>query len=232
MSDSEIRNHLKDIGIIFQFHRWNKFLDYTKSVDRQKTIYQLPNILNFTYAGWKDNTHHLKTGYHINYTYPLVLKQLNINFNINDFEIVKRFSQDNLYDLKYLKPTFCNPIYDITCYSLDEHFEDVDFEYLNHVHNKEVDSWALDYHRMYCYPHLCSKIVNKTLSNNRKLFISADSQTIPTVPIFSLYFEEVYYFDNRDGKNHIRNLDGVNITDCIFMTGFNDFSKYWVANLR
>lgn len=56
------------------------------------------------------------------------------------------------------------------------------------------------YHDLYRYPHSCSRIVNHSVKNGKRLFVSGDSQILPSVPMLSCYFEEVLYSDNRTGQ--------------------------------
>ena len=41
--------------------------------------------------------------------------------------------------------------------------------------NDNTPANITDYHKLYRYPHQCSRIINKTIVSDKKLFISGDS---------------------------------------------------------
>ena len=67
---------------------------------------------------------------------------------------------------------------------------------------KEVDATPTDYHHLYRGAHACSRVINETIDNDRKIFVSGDSMMIPAIPILCCYYKEVVYMDNRDGVSH------------------------------
>lgn len=77
------------------------------------------------------------------------------------------------------------------------------FEILTNFDEKDTESakrGASMFHKQYRGCHACSRIINKTIDNNRKIFLSGDSHLIPMVPILACYYKMVVVMDVRDGQ--------------------------------
>lgn len=145
------------------------------------------------YDKWTYNTNHFTTKYHRLYSIPLLCRLLNIDFKENDFVLDIRKSGE--FDISLFKPKN-DYKYEIYGYTRNEHFNDLMFYDI--THNDSVSNGITDYHRLYKYSHECSRLINKTINNDRKLFISGDSQMIPDISFLSCFFKEIWYFDNRN----------------------------------
>ena len=199
-----------------------KYLNYGDKIDCR--VIKLP--FGDTYSDWYLNNHHFTTKYHTNIVLPLLANLLDFKFNINDFHIIEHKS--GKFDISMPFPNH-DIVYDIVSYTDNQALRDIKYDDFLHCGNGKV--WQpTDYHKIYRYGHQVSKIINKTIGNNRKLLISGDSQMIPSVPVLSVYFNEVAYFDNRDGKHYFEPNE-TDYTDILFAIGFNDFGKY-IDNLK
>ena len=65
------------------------------------------------------------------------------------------------------------------------------------------------FHRLYKGGHRCSRIINETIDNDRKILISGDSFMIPLVPILACYFKEVVLMDNRTAKSQAEYFENI-----------------------
>ena len=152
-----------------------------------KEINKLPN--GDKYKGWKFNEHHFTTEYHRNYPIPLYCKLFGLDYNENDFILEERKSGN--YDISFLKPKK-DYKYEIFGYTRGEHFDNLSFDDI--THNDSIKKDITDYHRLYKYGHECSRLINKTIDNDRKIFVNGDSQMIPDIPFLSCFFKEVWFF--------------------------------------
>lgn len=192
-----------------------------------KEIIKFPIIEDSMYGTYPLNNHHFKPFYHIQYVLPILCESLNIPYDINDFNIIENFDGD--YDISYLEPKM-EYIFDLHDMINDEKHENVDFSYLRKCDLN--DSSLTKYHRLFCYPHRCGHIVNKTINNDRILVISCDSQMIPIMPVLACYFKEIWHLDNRQNKEVIKHIDPSNITDVVLIGGFNEEEKYTITNFK
>lgn len=185
MNNSEILNKAKFI----QFPAENKFYN-TYNLDN---INKLPIVnYNVLYDLMPTNKHHYTTYYHINYVIPKLNELFKFGFNINDFDLIDYKTKYG--DLSYLKPKE-NFKFNVICFT-DNTNEILEYEDLKPINDKNIS-----YRDLYRFPHKCSRIINLNINNDKKIFISGDSQMIPDIPILSCYYKEVWYFDNRTGKS-------------------------------
>ena len=228
MHENEIRKQLTDNPTVIQFPANYKYKNYNV-----EGIVKLPIVEKSCYDTWAANNHHFKPAYHLEYTLPTLENLIHFNYSPDDFTKAERQSEG--YDTSYLVPKQDNLSFNVDWYNYDKHSENVPYSFIANC--TEPEYWECkpmtDYHRMYAYPHSCSHIVNNTItSTNRTLFISGDSQMIPVIPILCCYFREIYYFDNRNNKSYIKNVDITKVTDKLFCLGFDNQSKYYTNNLR
>ena len=178
------------------FPYMNKIYDESYLSLVNSTIIKLPIIKDdnndIMYDKMPTNKHHYTMYYHINYVIPILNKLFNFGFNINDFNLI---NYDTKYgDLSYLKPKE-KFHFNVICFT-DNTNEILEYEDLKPINNNEIS-----YRDLYRFPHKCSKIINLSKNNNKKIFISGDSQSIPDIPLLACYYKEVWYFDNRTGKS-------------------------------
>ena len=98
-----------------------------------------------------------------------------------------------------------------------------------------LNDMATDYHKMYVFPHTCSKVINLNEDNNgKRLLISCDSQSIPLIPILSLIYKEVWVFDNRYSNVSFKNeLENTEFDDILLLVGYSySLDKYTTWNLK
>lgn len=176
------------------------YIQYPININGYNTTYKIDNVYKLPlpnnkqmYSGWLKNHNHFTTEYHRLYSLPLLSKLLNFNFNLNDY-ILKENIIDNKFDISMLYPKNTNK-FEIFGYTRNEYFDNLDYNNLLINDSKSPD--ITEYHRLFKYGHECSRIINKTINNNKKLFISGDSQMIPDIAVLCCYFKEVWYFDNR-----------------------------------
>ena len=219
------KKDLIDKAIYIQFpYSYTTYKEY--KVDKEINKLPLPEK-GMMYDGWAKNNNHYTPQYHRKYTIPLLCKILNINFNDDDFVVDERHSGN--FDISLLKPKETY-VYEIYGYTRGEHFDNLLFEDItsNDSPNKDIT----DYHRLYKYSHECSRLINKTISSDRILFISGDSQLIPIVPFLSSFFKEIWYFDNRDDKAFSDKWGSVNFTDVIIEMNWTETWTYLDRNFK
>lgn len=188
-----------------------------------KNIIKLPTT-DMLYKTWKMNEHHYTTQYHREIVYPIWAELFGFEYDPNNYHLIKKESDE--YDISMLVP---NKEYnfDVECFDRNETMSNVSYEKLI---NGTVG--PTDYHSLYLYPHMCSKIVNNTIDNNRKLFISADSQMIPSIAFLAQHFKETYHFDNRTTKSFKDIIESVDYTNILFALWDSSIDRYVNYNLN
>lgn len=208
-------------------------LKNVRTITGLKTLdYRKSNLKMYsTYAG---NQHHFTTDTHYKILIPSICKELNIDFNIDDFEYVKNIviSNNIKYDLSYYKP---NKKYEFSIDIDRDGFYEGDFNILLGF-NK---SYKNEYHKLFASSHRSCVITNNTIDSDRCLLISGDSHCVPQIPILACYFKKIIYLDNRDERemnettvipNSIKWKD-IPITDVFFsLYEDNSIEKYTCDN--
>lgn len=172
----------------------NKFYD-EETYKEIKDLVKLPIIEDnekalYLHMG-DNNRHHYTNYYHINYVLPELDKLFHFGYNKDDFNLID--FKTNQGDLSYLKP---KKEYSFEITSFEENlvvkatFDDL----------KPLKLCWPSYRDMYIGFHSCTKLVNLDIDNNKKIFISGDSQSIGDILILACYYKEVWYFDNRTGQ--------------------------------
>ena len=208
-------------------------------------IHKLPFFKDkdYLYSKMKKHEHHYTTEYHRNYVLPLLNDLFNFQYNIDDFNLIKTIT--NKGDLSYLRPKK-DYNYKILCFTTKEIYEG---KYETLIQPEFFNNQHITYRLLYRFPHMCSRIINLDINNNKKIFISGDSQMVPTIPVLASYYKEVWYFDNRTGWKY--NLTTNNnemifnkiipfsqyykntkFDDVLIELYVNDFSWYTDVNLR
>lgn len=200
---------------------------YTYNLDNEILKLPLPKPKEM-YDEWNRNTNHFTTQYHRLNTLPLLCKLLGIKYSENDFVLCERISTEG-FDISLLEPKQ-NYIYEIYGYDRDEHFDNLTF--CDITSNDIVSDEITDYHRLYKYPHECSRLINKTINNDKKLFISGDSQMIPNISFLSCFFKEVWYFDSRRGHSFSDKWNDVRFSNVLVELNYNNLTKYTDINLK
>lgn len=205
-------------------------LNYTtyKQYNVGKEINKLPlPEKGMMYDKWKYNDNHFIPLYHRKYSLPLLEKVLKFGYNENDFILKERTS--NGFDISVLWSKK-EHIYEIYGFNRNEYFDNLKYDDIitSHIYFNNIT----DYHKQYKYPHENSRLINKTIDNNRILFISGDSQMIPDIPILSCYFKEIWYFDNRNNLVLSDKYKNVFFTDVLVEVGRTEQSDYVDKNFR
>lgn len=222
----------KAIYVQFPFRK-NTFKEYPEINEHQVHRFSTNET---RYDGMKKNEHHFTTAYHYKYVTPKLLELLGYTFNENDFTLKKNIINENgvKYDLSYLMPKK-DYKFSVTSFNHDITYN-CSFDGLMFNNQVKGFTWITPYHKLYALPHECSRVKNKTLRNGRKLLISGDSQMIPEIPILACYFEEVWYFDNREDLSFKDILEKQNFTDVIFALyaggGFDRYTKKILSNIN
>lgn len=179
------------------------------------------------YDGWENNNNHFTTEYHRRYVIPLLCKLLHISYVKSDFVLQERKS--GTFDISIYKPTK-EYSYEIYGYTRGEHFDNLNFYDI--TTNTSILEDITDYHRLYRYSHESSRLINKTIDSNRKLFISGDSQFIPDISFLSCFFKEIWYFDNRDEMKLADKWKDEVFTDVIIEINNQCLSAYTETNFQ
>jgi len=218
---------------IWSLSDWDSFLKDKKTIDMR--------WLNLKYmVGYKCNEHHLYPSNFYKMILPLMnLYIKNLNFNMNDFELVDYFSEDKRHDLSYLVPKNKDMKFTFSKEGkvLSEHG---DFSSLNFVNEVWDDTTGYEinsnYHKLFRGSHSCCKIINETIDNDKKLLVTGDSMLIPAIPILCCYYKEVVFLDNRNSKSNKQYFENVVFDDVIIEIyeahGKLTISKPLVINLQ
>lgn len=183
--------------------------------------------MGMMYDDWENNNNHFTTEYHRRYVIPLLSKLLHISFVKSDFVLQKRKS--GTFDISIYKPKQ-EYSYEIYGYTRGEHFDNLNFDDI--TTNTSILEDVTDYHRLYRYSHESSRLINKTIDSNRKLFISGDSQFIPDISFLSCFFKEIWYFDNRDEMKLADTWKDEVFTDVIIEINNQCLSAYTETNFQ
>lgn len=230
-----------------QFPYFNKeYVDYDKYCSKIVKLPIIPNGNNILYEGLKENGHHYTTSYHIHYVLPCLSKIFNLNFKLDDFNLVKNLHKQDgkIFDLSYLAPK--NDFsYTVECLERNIILNNVKFDKL--VNNKEKSYLKTPYHLLCIAHHEPCIITNNTLNNNRNLFISGDSQMIPSILPLTNYYKQIFYMDNRTGlakdkngkiylerkktKSFFKTYENILFDDVLVELYANKLENYTVINL-
>lgn len=181
-------------------------------------VVKLPLPNGMLYLNWLDNEHHYTTEYHKKYVIPVLINILNIKYNEKDFTWPKRVSGN--HDITIPVP---NKDYNFNTLCFTKNIsENLDYNGLTHGLSGNTD-----YHKLFRYPHMCSKIVNENIDTEYKLLISGDSQLIPDVGFLCCFYKEVWYLDNRSGGVKMSNyLKDAYFDDVLVQLNAQDGSFY------
>lgn len=157
------------------------------------------NQINYQYTSYD----HIQLNYHYTNIIPILCKLLNINFDINNFNLISNIN--GFEDFSYLKPKKDNQykldILNLENLDLDTYYGTFDDIIINKNH--KFDKYRIDkndfYHNIYSGGSSLSRLENLSNNSNRKLAIFGDSHCIPWISILSEYFKSITIFDNRFG---------------------------------
>ena len=202
------------------------YREYGELPGRPK-VARLP-LTDRMYSAWPLNSNHFYTSYHIDTVLPKLAEVLDFPFSRDDFSLDERTSESG-FDISVL--IWRKDVrFDIYGLSRNEEFQDVDYRFLTESHIN--CSGITEYHKLYRFPHTCSRIINKTTTSSRRLFISGDSQMIPDIAPIACYFKEVWYMDNRDNGRFSEMYKDIEFTDVIFELNNNAISFYLDLNIK
>lgn len=170
----------------------------------------LPETDAMLYKGWSLNDHHFTTEYHRRFVLPTLEELFHFGYKEEDFKLVEKMYEK--FDISYLIPIL-DKKFTAECYTCGEKSDILDFGGLFGWGNKKAG--ITDYHRLYKYGHECSRVINLSDNSGRIIFVSGDSQMIPSIPVLCYYFKEVWYFDNRYARSFADNFKDVNFSDCL-----------------
>lgn len=213
-----------------------KYIQFPNSTTGYRNYGELPGspvitrlpLTDRMYTNWGLNYNHFHTSYHIDTVLPVISEVLSVPFSRDDFDIDERKS-NNGFDISVLKWK-SDAVFDVYGLSTHETFTDVNYDFLTTCHIQYPG--ITEYHKLYRFPHKCSRVINKTISSDRMLFISGDSQMIPDIPPLACYFREVWFMDNRDNRSFSELYKNIEFTDVMFELNNNDISFYLDLNLK
>lgn len=185
---------------------WHMLIGYAdESVfnidDTAKFVYSKENVMDFRqfnlrrYEEYPKNCHHIRTECYYKIIIPHLARLWDFPWNPNDFdyEWIQTEVPGLLMENAVPKTDFKFSL------SIDhEFFDNGNYKILQCFGEKEpYGNPETMFHRLYKGGHKCSRIINETIDNDRKILISGDSFMIPLVPILACYFKEVVLMDNR-----------------------------------
>lgn len=219
----------------------NKILNYA-IIPPNKNSIQAQEIENIcltkeqVYFNYKENEHHWTTDYVWNVFLPKLCKELDINFNKNDFIKVKNTDESGKIDLSYHIPKNDVEV-NYTNITFNE-FRHCKISQLRYNHYEEVTGLPTItyYHRLYLGCHKTSEIINDNSLTNRWLILNTDSTSILIVPILAVYYNKILVLDNRNNVKYEQKLNEYfsnSTTDYIkLMIDFNINNEYSYRNLN
>ena len=180
-------------------------------------VVDLPDIKGSRYSGFNLNSNHFTPEYHKESVIPMLENILNFKVD-GSFEWTIHKVDGQNAEIGYYKPKDCNKYrFSVRKVPGDEEISG-NFEILMAL--DDAKAGPTEYHRMYRYPHQCSIVKNIWNNTGRRLLIFGDSQLIPEIPLFCCFFDEVWYFDKRNGGfNSAEIFKNENFTDVLFEMG-------------
>ena len=213
--------------VVFPNSQANGYKEGYDAVTDGKEVIFLP-VIDMRYAALVGNEHHFTTEYHRRYVMPALERLFQMGYREEDFYIRPNIIGSS--DLSYLVP------------KTDTKFQNTDFlsnlqfgcsfEGLGNANLQREIGYSTPYHHLYTFAHSCSRIVNLTNRNGRRLFISGDSQMVPSIRTLACLFEEVWYFDNRTDKEIKDVYKDVEFTDVLIELYMGDIRRYTDTNLK
>lgn len=199
-----------------------------KEVDNVKS-FNLPYV-DLRYKGMNSNEHHFTTEYHNKYVLPFYAKLFGIKYS-SDWVLTKKIAKQGKkeFDLSYLAPKK-DKSFHIRCLGKKCEY---DCKFSGLLYNARVKNvtWITPYHELYCLPHLCSVVYNKSENNGKKLLLIGDSQSVPDIAFLAYYFKEVWYIDNRDGISVTGELNSHSF-DCVLFAQNLDDDNYYLDFIK
>lgn len=186
------RKDILDIAkyICFPFHN-EKYREKYDNIEREVHFLPIISDDNVLYDKMPGNEHHYITAYTYTYVLPLLESLLHFGFDMNDFDLVPLKHETG--DMSYLFPKK-DGRFTLTCFTDSETVRGTYKDLFEPVFFTKPS-----YRPLYRYHHRCSRVINHSVHNDRKLMISGDSQSVPSIAPLCYYFKEVWYFDNRTG---------------------------------
>lgn len=207
----------KQIAKVLRFPPANHY-----SVPEEYTIIDLPNKENSNYLNFSLNGNHFIPEYHKEVVIPK-LEEL-LDFKVDDSFVwtIRKVNNGNS-DLGFYRPVNPNNyMFSAYCITTGEEKEG-NFDILTTCVDTEPSH--TDYHRVYCYPHRCSRIINLTNDTDRRLLLCGDSQLLPEIALLACFFKEVWYLDKRYGNFSAKELfKNIEFTHVLFEVGGSSFS--------
>lgn len=227
----KILETIKNNGIHVYYPIFSRGENNQKQIDNIKS-FNLPYV-DLRYCNMEKNEHHFTTEYHHKYVFPFYDKLFNLQWNQNDWVLKEKFYTEKdgkVSDLSYLVPKI-DKNFHVKCLTKKCEY-DCNFSGL--LYNKHVKNitWVTPYHELYCFPHLCSIVVNKSNNNNKRLLLLGDSQSIPDIPFLSYFFKEVWYIDNRNGIVLEDKLSKYNFDNILFAHGSDNEDEYYYGFIK
>ena len=219
----------------------NKLLNYAVIPPGKQKIDspEIENIClttNEVYSNYKENWHHWTTDYVWNTFIPKLCKELELDFNPDDFIKVNNTDESGKIDLSYHTPkddVLVN--YENITFNEKRNCKISQLRY-NHTEPVTGLPTITFYHRMYLGCHKTSEIINENSKTDRWLILNTDSMSIPVVPILAVYYRRIIVLDNRNKIDYRKRLIEYfrnEKTDMIkLMIDFNQRNNYSNRNLN
>lgn len=179
------------------------------------------------YVGWSMNAHHYTTKYHREVLFPALETLLNFKMDESKYHLVERHSGN--FDISFLAPND-KMLFSGECFNDGIVTDNMTFDDLT---LSTYDTYDItDYHKLFKYGHKTCKVENLSHNNGRRLYISCDSQMIPSAALLCTIFKEVWHIDNRWSVNVYSHLKDVFFDDVLFVLNWDPIDKYTIKNLQ
>lgn len=150
---------------------------------------------NNKYITYKNNAHHWTTNYCWTTFLPLLMSQLNVQFDQSKFQKIPfiwsicDFSYHNLPSAKFKVKMFGTNMVDIG-----------DNEVLRNINNCPFMALSC-YHALFKLSHCSGTVLNFNDAPLQRVAVNCDSMSIPVLPVLANFCKSMLVVDNRSGKN-------------------------------
>ena len=186
--------------------QFSKTLRKNSKYRNKENFYSFENDNLKVYDGYELNCHHITTDSLWNVVWPKFVKDLNIDFNPDDFELVK--FEEKGFDLSYHR------------YKGDVLIKFIDYDNMDYYITegtdgiRQLDGSAISgYHGLYAGAHKVSGVLNQLAKTDKKLIMFTDSMTIPLIPLLTVYYKSIVVVDYRNEYNF--NFDETKFDDVV-----------------
>lgn len=152
------------------------------------------------YGKYAQNMHHWTTSFIWNAFIPNMMKELEIDFNPDDFVLIPHTDESKQFDLSYHIPKDDVVINYVNITNSDTRRCKISELRGKPTENIKAPPPVTSYHKLYIGCHQTTEIFNSHSRTSRWLILNTDSMSIPLVPILAVYYQRILVLDNRSKK--------------------------------